>query len=207
MIKTLGQAVLTALIVVGILFVTGLVGGNQSAGVGGSRFPNGLSADGTEPATGEVRGTTFTSTGLATFASLSSSGAVTVTGTLGYRELSEEITASNTIVATESGKVFYLSGAASTSTLPAVATATGTVFRFVVAGSVTGDITIVSAEGDNLEGALDVNSSITTVDAADRILINQTAENLGDIVTVRSNGQKWFVTGEALNATGLSSDG
>lgn len=134
-------------------------------------------------------------------------GATTLSGTLSYRELSEAVTASNTITASESGTIFYISGAASTSTLPAVATATGTVFTFVVATAVSGDITIVSAEGDNLEGAVDVNSSIVTVDAADRVLINQAAENLGDIVRVRSNGQKWFVTGEALNATGLSSDG
>lgn len=55
-----------------------LVGGNQSASVGatGTRFPNGISADSTSPSAGQVRGTTITTTGLATLAS------ATVTGTL-----------------------------------------------------------------------------------------------------------------------------
>ena len=44
-----------------------LVGGNQSAELGGgSRFPNGLSADSTAPSAGQVRGTTLTITGSAT---------------------------------------------------------------------------------------------------------------------------------------------
>ena len=133
-------------------------------------------------------------------------GAVTASS-LNYLESNETVTADNTLTASESGKVFYISGAASTSTLPAVATATGTVFTFVASGSITGDITVVSAEGDNIEGAVDVNSSIVTVDAADRVLFAQSAENLGDVITIRSNGQKWYVDGTALNAAGLSSDG
>ena len=55
-----------------------LVGGNQSASAGasGTRFPNGISADSTSPSAGQVRGTTLTTTGVATLAS------ATVTGTL-----------------------------------------------------------------------------------------------------------------------------
>lgn len=40
-----------------VLMFSGLVGGNQLGA--GSRFPNGISADGTSPAAGEVRGTSL----------------------------------------------------------------------------------------------------------------------------------------------------
>ncbi len=54
-----------------------LVGGNQSVSQplgGGTRFPNGISADSTSPSIGQVRGATLTTTGAATFG-----GNVTVT--------------------------------------------------------------------------------------------------------------------------------
>jgi hypothetical protein len=48
----------------------------NSLGASGTRFPNGLSADSTSPVAGQVRGTTLTSTGAATFgtAAIGSSG-------------------------------------------------------------------------------------------------------------------------------------
>jgi len=48
-----------------IFSIIGLVGGNQSESNlgGGTRFQNGISADNISPNAGEVRGTTFTSTG------------------------------------------------------------------------------------------------------------------------------------------------
>ena len=59
----------------------GLVGGNQSdQRLGGTRFPNGISADSTSPSAGEVRGTTLTSTGAATLASSNVTGALDVDG-------------------------------------------------------------------------------------------------------------------------------
>jgi len=58
-------------------FVGGLVG-NQSDYLGsGTRFPSGLSADGTSPIAGEVRGTTLTITGAQTL-----TGATTLSSTL-----------------------------------------------------------------------------------------------------------------------------
>jgi len=62
------------IVVVGILVLVG------DGGAGGTRFPSGLSADSTSPASGEVRGATFTSTGLVTFASGLISGAFNVNG-------------------------------------------------------------------------------------------------------------------------------
>src|SRR5258708_7509844 len=50
--------------------------GANLAGSTGSRFPSGISADATSPTAGQVRGTTLTTTGAATFG-----GTVTVTTT------------------------------------------------------------------------------------------------------------------------------
>ncbi len=55
----------TTLTLVVLLLV--LVGGNQSGSLGGgTRFPNGISADSTSPSAGQVRGTTLTTTGAVT---------------------------------------------------------------------------------------------------------------------------------------------
>jgi hypothetical protein len=69
--KNIGTHILTA--IVGglvVLVFSGLVGGNQSdngPAVGsGTRFPNGLSVDGTSPSSGQIRGTTLLTTGAVT---------------------------------------------------------------------------------------------------------------------------------------------
>ncbi len=65
-----------ALIGVIVLGAIVLVGNQSSEGVGGgTRFSNGLSADSTSPLAGEVRGTTFTSTGAVSFAGVVSATA------------------------------------------------------------------------------------------------------------------------------------
>lgn len=54
-IKNILVSALVAVVVV--IGFNVLVGGDQ--GVGGTRFPSGVSADGTSPSSGEVRGTSF----------------------------------------------------------------------------------------------------------------------------------------------------
>ena len=78
--KNIIIGILTAILLfVGIQSLVGKI--NQSDGVGGgSRYPSGLSADSTSPSTGEVRGTTFTSTGAATLGGSLSAGATSVEG-------------------------------------------------------------------------------------------------------------------------------
>lgn len=199
MIKILGQAALTAILVSVMLFVTGLVG-NQSASddLAGTRFPNGLSADGTEPSAGEVRGTTLTVTGDTSFES----------GLLAL-EKSEAVTGANTLTASESGTTFYWTTSGGTTTLPAVATATGTVYRFVVGSALaTTNAQISSAEGDNIEGSMIVAGAVVDCDAVDRIYVLIDGENIGDFVELRSNGQKWYVTqSNALTSGKLLCDG
>jgi len=65
-----------ALVILAIQFVLPFFGG-PSFGASGTRYPNGLSADSTSPAVGQVRGATFTSTGLATLASAVVTGSFT----------------------------------------------------------------------------------------------------------------------------------
>jgi hypothetical protein len=128
---------------------------------------------------------------------------VTIGGTMTALEMSEVITADNTITLAESGTTYYVSTNVSTSTLPAVATATGTVYRFVIAGAIaTNDFRVVSAEGDNIEGSLIVAGAVVDCDAADRINFVTDGENIGDFVEVRSDGQKWFVTQSNVLTTG-----
>lgn len=137
MIKINHNWINTALIVaVGILV---LVGGNQSGVGGGTRFPNGLSADGISPSAGEVRGTTLTITSavaLGGAATLSST--LDVTGNTSVGRLTEggSVRATTTTVATEtlteaqliSNYVFNYTGSATaaaiTVTLPATSTMT-----------------------------------------------------------------------------------
>ena len=63
---------------------------------GGTRFPNGISADSTSPSEGEVRGTTFTITGASTLGSNSTSIAQVNHGTCYLRPRAATIAASST---------------------------------------------------------------------------------------------------------------
>jgi hypothetical protein len=77
------KQIITSLIVALVVVIgAGLIGDNQSVG-GGTRFPSGLSADGTLPSTGEVRGTSMTTYNpTATSSTYVHSGASSVGGQL-----------------------------------------------------------------------------------------------------------------------------
>ena len=59
-----------------VVVVAGLVGSQSANPLGGTRLPNGISADSTNPSAGQVRGTTLTITGNATGATADYSGEV-----------------------------------------------------------------------------------------------------------------------------------
>jgi hypothetical protein len=121
------------------------------------------------------------------------------------QEATEAVTADNTLTVAESNTTYYVSGAAATSTLPAVASSANTIFRFVVGAALTGDHIIASAEGDNLEGSLIVAGAVVDCNAVDRMTFVSDGENLGDYVEVRSNGTNWFITtSNALTAAKLT---
>lgn len=201
--KNLVIIIVIATLISGVIggYIGSLVG-NQSDGQGaGTRFPSGLSVDGTSPTAGQVRSTTLTVSGASTLtgaATLSSTlavtGIVTFSDELNTQEASESVTGDDTLTVAQSNLTSYIEGAIASSTLPSVAGATSTVYRWVVAASVTGDKHIVSAEGDNIEGSLMVAGAIVDCDAVDRISFIADGENLGDFVELRSDGQKWFIT-------------
>lgn len=120
----------------------------------------------------------------------------------------EVITAGKTLTADDNGKVFILGDAApGTITLPAVATNIGFECAVICGFAITTNGVVASAEGDNMEGAVDVNSTLVTVDAADQINFVATAENIGDWATFISDGTYWYVNGTALNAGGMTATG
>lgn len=139
---------------------------------------------------GTTQQTIFDRTG-----ALTTDSAVALNGGVTYIETIETVTADNTLTVAESGLTTYISTTGSTSTLPAVASSAGAVYRFVVAAAFSGsNFSIVAPEGDIIEGALIVAGAVVTCDAADAINFVADGENLGDFVEVRSNGTKWFVT-------------
>lgn len=187
-----------------------LVGDNQpeadSFG-GGSRFPSGISADSTSPSSGEVRGTTFTSTGLATLASASITSTLGVTGELTAREGTTALTASTTITAADSGKTYYMGTADVDVTLPVPAD--GVWYRFVVSGNfATTNMTVqgpaADATDDVMFGALEVAGAVVACSAEDTISFVNTAELPGDFVEIRSDGTNWYVTGQATTSGGIT---
>jgi hypothetical protein len=120
----------------------------------------------------------------------------------------ETITDGKTLTADDNGKTFILGDAApGTITLPAVATNAGFECKVVCGFAITTNGVVASAEGDNMEGAVDVNSTLVTVDAADQINFVATAENIGDWATFESDGTYWYVNGTALNLGGMTATG
>lgn len=120
----------------------------------------------------------------------------------------EAITAGKTLTGNDNGKTFILSDASSGNiTLPAVATNVGFRIKVICGFAITAASAVISAEGDNIEGAMMVASTVVTVAAADQLNFIQTAENIGDWVTVIGDGTYWYADGRALTTGGLTATG
>lgn len=133
---------------------------------------------------------------------------VAIAGGLSYDEEVTAITATTTLSGTQSGQTFYIGNGTPVITLPAVASSSGVVYRFVISEAISSNATITSAEGDNLEGALIVAGAVVTCDAGDVLTFVADGENLGDFVEIRSNGSKWYVTqSNVLTASKLTCSG
>lgn len=161
-------------------------------------FKNGFFVDGTDywTSAGDVSITDDVAIG----------GDLSVTGAFNALELTENVTATATLTNADSGKTFYISGAAQAYTLPATSTAAGVVYRFVIQGAITGNATIVTAGGgDEIEGALIVAGAVVDCAAEDTLTFVADGENLGDFVELRSDGTKWFIGASgALTASKLT---
>jgi hypothetical protein len=196
-------------IIGGITAIKGFVSPNEEPmGDSGSRFRNGISADSTSPIAGEVRGTTLTITGSEIFSGALTGTSVALSGSINYLESFERVSTAagnliNTSTVAESGKTYYITTSTS-QVLPLASTATGTVYRFVVAEALTVTSTIsTSGYADIIEGTLIVAGAVVDCDAEDTILITAASENVGDFVELRSDGQKWFIGASGvLTATG-----
>ena len=152
--------------------------------------------------TANAASTWSTSAGALTITAATAVQIGSATAGLAYFEDTEAVTADNTLTVAESGSVFYVSGALATSTLPAVASSNGVVFRFVVGDTLTGSHIIGTSDAsDIIEGSLIVAGAVVDCAAEDAVTFVDAA-NLGDFVELRSNGTKWFVTASNGLASG-----
>jgi hypothetical protein len=117
----------------------------------------------------------------------------------------EIVTAGKTLtMKDDNGKTLVLGDAApGTITLPAV-TNTGFHCKVFVGFAITTNAILASAEGDNMEGAMMVASTVVDVDNVDQINFVESADNIGDWVSVFSDGTSWYVDGRALLTGGLT---
>ena len=127
----------------------------------------------------------------------------TLSGEVTMLEGTTAITSTTTLTAaSHAGHTLYISpSAATTITLPAATD--GLFLKFVIAGAFVNDVIIDSAEGDNIEGALNVAGSIVGCEAEDQINFIDTGENLGDFVELRSDGTTWFIGASIASTTAM----
>ena len=107
----------------------------------------------------------------------------------------QSITASTTLTAGDSGKVFTIATDALVNTLPSVAA--GLKFTFVNTGADGNNIITLSPEStDAIWGTITLAGSVVDLGGVDdKDLINTKASTIkGDSVTLVSDGTDWFVT-------------
>lgn len=118
-------------------------------------------------------------------------------------------TADTTLTASQTGSTFDMGTAGLDLTLPAVASSKGVSYRFVVSAAyATTNMTVVSAEGDNIEGSLIVAGAVVDCDANDVITSVNDGENIGDFFDLFSDGTYWFIGASGgLTASKLTCSG
>jgi len=116
----------------------------------------------------------------------------------------QTVTGALTLTGADNGKTLYMNAAGgATITLPAVSA--GLSFKFVVAAAfATTNWIVASAEGDNIDGSIEVAGAVVVAGAEDQINFVATAEALGDHIVVHSDGTQWFVHGMAALTGGIT---
>ena len=116
----------------------------------------------------------------------------------------EKLTAAKVLTAADSGKTLWLNAAAGKAvTLPALKD--GINFKFVVAAAfATTNWIISSAEGDNIDGVLEVAGAVVAAAGEDQINFVANAETKGDFIQLECDGDTWFVSGQATAAGGIT---
>jgi hypothetical protein len=115
------------------------------------------------------------------------------------------LTATKTVLASESGKTFILNSATEfATTLPAPAI--GLRYRFIVSAAPVGAAyTVVTNGGDNLiDGSATVAGIVIPAANEDTITFTASAALSGDWVELISDGTNWFVSGQAAASTGIA---
>jgi hypothetical protein len=114
--------------------------------------------------------------------------------------ISEDIT----LVAADTNKVFWLDNSTGkTITLPELED--GLNFKFVIADNFATDNWVIdSAEGDNIEGMLEVAGAVVVASGEDQINFVASAESKGDFVQLECNGTNWFLSGQAALSGGIT---
>jgi len=116
-----------------------------------------------------------------------------------------DLTTDKTLTSADNGKTFILSDAAAGDyTLPAVATSAGFRVKFIVGFDITSSSKVDSAEGSNIEGCIMVASTVVDVDGVDQMNFINTADNIGDWITLISDGTYWYVDGRALSSGAIT---
>jgi hypothetical protein len=92
----------------------------------------------------------------------------------------------------ESGSIIFASSTFGTTTLPAVRDGLKYTFQ-VDAAIATGNWVIDSREGDNIDGTLMVAGAVVDCRGEDQINFVTDGEQIGDYVTLRSNGVQWML--------------
>lgn len=132
------------------------------------------------------------------------SGPLVIGGVYQNFGAAETVAAATTLTAVDNGKTLYLDAAAgATITLPAVSA--GLNFKFVIASTfATTNWIVASAEGDNIDGSIEVAGAVVVAAAEDQINFVATAEALGDHIVLHSDGVQWFVHGMAALTGGIT---
>lgn len=149
---------------------------------------------------------------------ISSSRGITATGATSIGSTSNGLnyyagkltpTTDTTLTAAQTGSVVNMGTAGLDVTLPPVATSNGVHFKFLVSAAfATTSMTVVSAEGDNIEGSVVVAGAIVDCAANDVLTFVNDGEDIGDFVELYSNGTNWLIGGSnALTAAKLTCTG
>lgn len=222
-LNIVGVILLSALVSFGIVSVgkktVKYVGGNFNSVM--VDFGQGLSVNGTTIITnaGVLTPVSISTTGaITTSGLLTSTGGITVTGASTIGSASNGLkmfrpkvlsTGDTTLTVATSGTTYLTATAGVDWTLPAVALSNGAFYRFRISGAfATTSVTIVSAEGDNIEGSLIVAGAVVDCSANDVITFVNDGEDIGDYVDLSSDGTNWYIdSSNGLTASKLTCSG
>lgn len=188
-VKTVLLASLVAFVVA--FAVASIVGGNTVV----QRIAEPLGADGDTDFTNVVASQDVTAGN-----DLVVSGKATVAGSI--INTADTITSTTTLT-TDSSGLQLLAASANMSTITLPAATAGLQFTFLVTGALTGSSVVIdSAEGDNIEGLLMVNSADVVCSGEDQLNIVTDGEVVGDRVTIISDGTSWYIGDSDIDAAG-----